>query len=356
MDDVTYHRIPGPPRGSVPLDTWLTMHVARVARITAELRPAVLHAASDYINALTARAVGNAFNIPVVYESRGFWEETWLSQKATEYGWDLAQLEHAHGLPDAYLLRRATEDRCRRDADWVVTLAGVMANRILAGGVDRGRISVIPNAVDVDAFPVLTRNGHMAAELGIAEPVTVIGYISSIVDYEGIDTLISAYETVKATAPTPVVLLIVGDGPERPRLMRQAASSGADGIIFTGRVPHDAVLDYYSLIDVFVVPRKPVEVCHLVTPLKPFEAFATGRTVVLSDVRALSEIAALSNAAETFAAGDADSLAKTLLSLLQDPARRHHLATTGAAWVRAHRTWIANAREYRRIYAALGAA
>jgi hypothetical protein len=61
------------------------------------------------------------------------------------------------------------------------------------------------------------------------------------------------------------------------------------------------------LIDVFVVPRKPVEVCHLVTPLKPFEAFSTGRTVVLSDVRALARVARDSGAAELFSAGDAES-------------------------------------------------
>jgi glycosyltransferase involved in cell wall biosynthesis len=356
VDGVTYHRVSGPPRGSLPLDRWLTMHLTRVGKLVAALRPAILHAASDYINALTARALGDAFKIPVVYESRGFWEETWLSRQATQHGWDLARLEHDHGLPDTYLLRRALEDRCRREADWVITLADVMADRIAAGAVDRGRITVIPNAVDVDAFPVLTRNPEVAARLGIADDTTVIGYISSLLEYEGIDTLISAYATVKDTSPTPVALLIVGDGPERLRLMQQAAAAGLDDVIFTGRVAHDAVLDYYSLIDIFVVPRKSVEVCHLVTPLKPFEAFSTGRTVVMSNVRALSEIAANSNAAELFEAGDADSLAKTLVSLLQDPSHRNDLATTGAAWVRSHRTWTANARAYLSIYAALGAA
>src|SRR6185295_13791323 len=144
-------------------------------------------------------------------------------------------------------------------------------------------------------------------------------------------------------------------GPERERLMRQASALGVSDVYFTGRVPHEVVLDYYSLIDIFVVPRRPVEVCHLVTPLKPFEAFSTGRTVVLSNVRALARIAEQSQAAELFEAGDARSLARVLTALLQNPARRAELARAGAEWVRAERTWATNAETYRRLYDNIGA-
>jgi glycosyltransferase involved in cell wall biosynthesis len=152
-----------------------------------------------------------------------------------------------------------------------------------------------------------------------------------------------------------VRLLIVGDGPELDPLLRQASDLGLDDAIFTGRVPHNEVLGYYSLIDIFVVPRKPVEVCHLVTPLKPFEALATGRTLVLSNVRALAAIAADSGAAALFEAGNPDALAATLTDLLGDEARRHRLAQIGAEWVRSHRTWSANGAAYLDVYRALGA-
>lgn len=356
VDGITYHRIPGPRRGTVPLDVWLKRHVEGIANLVRIVRPAVLHAASDFINAQTAEIVGKEFGIPVVYESRGFWEETWLSRQAKTFGWgDLKRLESVHGLPDVYRWRREIEDRCRKNADHVVTLADVMADRIVAGGVARERVTVVPNGVDVKAFPVLSRNATLAAELGISEETTVIGYISSIVEYEGIDTLISAYAKLKVSAPGPVRLLIVGDGAEREPLMRQAEALGLDDALFVGAVPHDRVLDYYSLIDIFVVPRRPVEVCHLVTPLKPFEAFSTGRTVVLSNVRALAEIAQKSGAAELFEAGNADSLAEVLLTLLKDPQRRQDLAAAGAAWVRVAHTWATNADTYIALYEQLGA-
>jgi glycosyltransferase involved in cell wall biosynthesis len=347
---IPHHRIPGPARGTVPLDEWLTGHAEGVMEIVLMVRPAVLHAASDFVNARAAEIVGRRLAIPVVYESRGFWEETWLSRQAQRFGWDLARLEATYGLPDTYLRRREVEDRCRQDADHVVTLADVMADRIEAGGVVRDRITVIPNAVDVEAFPVVSRNRGLLARLGIDQGATVIGYVSSLSEYEGIDTLVSAYAAVREASPTPVALLIVGDGPERERLMSQAASLGLADAVFTGQVPHDAVVDYYSVIDIFVVPRRPAQVCQLVTPLKPFEAFSTGRTVVLSNVRALAEIAEQSRAAELFQAGDDLSLASTLMALLKDTERRRELAAAGAAWVRAERTWAANARSYLAVY------
>ncbi|BFU42859.1 glycosyltransferase [Krasilnikovia sp. MM14-A1004] len=346
IDGITYHRITGPAAGTVPLDQWLREHVERTAELVRELRPAVLHAASNYLNALTALAIGRAYGIPVVYETRGFWEENWLSRQIQRAGWDYPEVMAKYGEPDIYRMRRDLEDRCRREADRVVTLAEVMAERIVLGGVPRERIHVVPNAVDTDRFPVLSRDAELAEQLGIPADTTVVGYISSLTEYEDVGTLIRAY----AQLDGDLALLIVGDGVERENLQQLAADLGVSGVHFTGQVPHEQVLRYYSLIDIFVVSRPPIEVCHLVTPLKPFEAFATGRAVVLSDVRALAGIARESGAAELFSAGDPASLVQVLRRLLADPDRRRELAEAGAAWVRRERTWAANAHLYARLY------
>jgi glycosyltransferase involved in cell wall biosynthesis len=353
---VSHHRLPGASRGSVPLDAWLDQHVQQLAALCRELRPAVLHAASDWTNALSARVVGTAVGIPVVYESRGFWEETWLSRQAAKFGWDLEQVEREWGLPDAYVWRHALEDRLRAEADHVVTLGRVMRDRIVTGGVPPERVSVVPNAVDVDEFPLLDRDTELAAELGIGADEVVVGYISSLVEYEGVDTLIDAVAELRARAGARVRLLVVGHGAEEEALRARATAAGLDGAaIFTGQVPHVDVLRYYSLIDVFVVPRRPVTVCQLVTPLKPYEALSTGRTLVMSDVAALREIAEDSGAAELFTPLDPTSLADVVEALVKDPARRARMSAEGAAWVRSARTWALNAQAYVGVYESLGA-
>ncbi|MEV6968508.1 glycosyltransferase, partial [Hamadaea sp. NPDC051192] len=78
--------------------------------------------------------------------------------------------------------------------------------------------------------------------------------------------------------------------------------------------------------------------------------FSTGRTVVLSNVRALARIAEQSGAAALFEAGEPGSLVTVLTELLADPERCRDLAEAGATWVRAERTWAANARTYEQVY------
>lgn len=356
LDGVTYHLPTGPIRLNTALTTWLSANVEELARVVSEVRPAVLHAHSDFFNAMTARAVGDYFGIPVIYESRGFWEESWLSRMAQANGIDnIESFSERWGSPDTYAWRRQREHSSREAADHVFTLAEVMKRRITDEGLPVGKTSVVPNAVSGDQFPVQTRNLELASKLGVQEDEIVIGYVSSLVEYEGVPVLIEAFSQLRKRLNVPVRLLVVGDGPVLESLKDKAESLGLSDALFTGRVPHEEILDYYGLIDVFVVPRTAAAVCQLVTPLKPFEAFATGRTIVMSDVDALKEIAEASGAAALFQAGNSDDLASVLEDLVASPEKRQRMAATGAAWVRESRSWEANAAVYNHEYANLAA-
>ncbi|MBO0924930.1 glycosyltransferase [Cellulomonas sp. zg-ZUI199] len=350
VDGVTYHRSVGDSIFDVGHAAWLQANAEALLEVARRVRPSVLHAHSDFFNALIARAVGDATGIPVVYEARGFWEESWLSRTADKYGWtDTAAVFARYGTPEAYEWRREREADARAAADHVVTLARVMSRRILAAGLPADRLTIVPNAVDGELFAVPSRDEALAAQLGIPAGAVVVGCVTSVVEYEGIEVLLEAFARLEQCGH-PTWLLVVGDGPVLGHLQKRAESLALTNVTFTGRVPHADVLRYYSVIDVFAVPRRPADVCRLVTPLKPFEAFATGRVVVLSDVEALQEIAEDSGAAALFRAGDPDALAETLRELVEDPDRREALARAGANWVRAERSWTANAQTYAALY------
>jgi glycosyltransferase involved in cell wall biosynthesis len=150
----------------------------------------------------------------------------------------------------------------------------------------------------------------------------------------------------------------VGDGDYRPTIEETARRLGLDDgtLIMTGRVEHDHVARYYSLIDVFVVPRTADRVSRLVTPIKPYEAMALERAVVVSDLPALREIVVPGETGLTFRAEDVDDLARTLGGLIDDPALRRRLGTQARAWIRAERTWDHNGRRYRELFERLGVA
>ncbi|MBM6403508.1 glycosyltransferase [Phycicoccus sp. CSK15P-2] len=407
---VRYFLLGGPQRGAVPWDEWVEANVRALAETVSMVRPAALHVHSDFINAVIAHPVATQYGIPVVNETRGFWEESWLSRTANAEGWqDLAELEARVGLPEVYRLRVEREAQMRSSASAVVTLARVMQSHIgeVATSLDLPAppVSIAPNAVAVEDFPVVGRSHALREQLGFSPDTMVVGYISSIVEYEGIDTLVRAMSDVEVALDTlrsqdvpvedsptrtevlserlrprhpsldpesldayscelalqvgrisggPVQLLVVGDGAELETLRLLAESLGMRGAVFTGRVPHDSVLEYYGAIDLFVVPRKRAAVTELVTPLKPYEAMSTGRPCVFSDVGALAEIAEDSGAATLFRAGDVLDLATTVAALLADPDRMATMASTGASWTRSERTWDLNARVYLDVYRSLG--
>lgn len=356
--DTDYYLLPGPARIDVLLDDWLRHNIQQLARLVLKLQPSVLHAQSDFFNALIVHAVGKHYGIPTVYESRGFWEDSWLSRTITANAWsDSESLFAMYGLPSAYEHRKNAEEIARQLPSHVFTLAEVMRDYILESGhgeITPESVTIVPNAVEPINFPVQERNEDLAAEIGIPDDAITIGYISSMVEYEGIDTLIDAYQQASREIARNVHLLLVGDGDYLTNLKERVDRNGIENVHFTGRVPHNEVLRYYGLIDIFVVPRKPSTVADLVTPLKPFEAFATGRAVILSDVLALREIAEQSGSVEVFQAGDPLDLSEKIVALAEDPARRAHLSSRASTWVRNHRTWDANVAKYYGVYKKLG--
>ena len=144
------------------------------------------------------------------------------------------------------------------------------------------------------------------------------------------------------------------EGPVRRHLETLAENLGvAELCCFSGRIPHDQVLKYYSLIDVFVVPRKNRAVCRLVTPLKPLEAMAQGLLLVASDVGGHKELIRDGETGMLFRAGDADDLARSVLQLMSMQERWPQMREAGRRFVETERNWTNSVARYRGVYGSL---
>ena len=342
---IPHYRIAAHPTRPAGVDARLRAYLEGAAPVLERTRAAVLHPASDYTNAIVGLELGRRYGLPVVYEVRGFPEEMrrrWAASSRCTY--------------EKSAWRREVEARCWREATSVVTLAEVMKRHIVAGGVDAERVVVIPNAVDPTAFRPVPPDPSLRARLGIAEGAFVIGYVSTLSSYEGLPHLIEAVARL-TTEGRVVQGLIVGDGQERERLRQLARRLGVgDRITITGSVPHEEVLAYYALMDVFVVPRTAEITSQLVTPLKPYEAMAAGKAVVVSRTEALQEMVIEGETGVSFEPEDAGDLARVVGELWDDPDRRRRLGARACEWVREHRTWEANASRYLELYRELGSA
>lgn len=313
----------------------------RLREIIPVIRPDILHAHSPALNGLAALRAGREFGIPVVYEIRAFWEDAAVDHGTSREG----------GV--RYRLTRALETYVTRQADAVTTICEGLRSDLAARGISDEKITVIPNAVDIERFPANGVADHaLRKSLGL-EGRTVFGFIGSFYAYEGLPLLIEALPEIMEASPN-ARLLLVGGGPQEALLRQRVASLGLDeAVVFTGRVPHDEVAAYYGLIDVLVYPRLSMRLTDLVTPLKPLEAMAQRKLVLASDVGGHRELIRDDENGVLFEAGSATSLARSAIRLLDARESWQALRDNGRCFVEQERNWASSVARYKPVYESL---
>ncbi|MGP9539870.1 glycosyltransferase [Brachybacterium sp. AOP43-C2-M15] len=309
-----------------PLFNYVGRYSNELEKTARRDHPAIIHAASNHWNGLTGVSVARKLGLPSIYEIRGLWEITRGSRNP----------EWAASNMYKYIARM--ESDAAKGATRVFTITGALRDEMVRRGVEAEKITVLPNGVDTERFTPIPRDEELARELRV-QGKTVIGYVGSILDYEGLGLLIDAAATLAAERDDFHVLL-VGDGAELESFRDRVREDGLDRVItFTGRVPHEDVERYYSLVDITPFPRLPLPVCEMVSPLKPFEAMAMGKAVVASDVAALAEIVTPGANGLLHAKGEAGSLTAELRRLLDDPELVGRLGAQAREWVVQNRDW-----------------
>jgi PEP-CTERM/exosortase A-associated glycosyltransferase len=242
------------------------------------------------------------------------------------------------------------ETRAVHKADAVAVICDGLRSDLIRRGVNAAKIFVSPNGVDLAMFGApLAHDAGLAAELGLAGAET-IGFIGSYYDYEGLDVLIAAMPRLVASRPA-MHLVLVGGGPMEAALRAQAeASAVADRIHFLGRVPHDQVERYYSVVDVLVYPRKRMRLTDLVTPLKPLEAMAQRRLVAASDVGGHRELIRDGDTGTLFRPDDPEALARAVAGLFGDREQWDSRRNRARAYVETDRNWSLNVGRYDSVY------
>ncbi|MFH0750720.1 MAG: glycosyltransferase family 4 protein [Chloroflexota bacterium] len=342
IDGIRMHRLDLGARypADVPLDRYLEDFAWLASGIVHAERPAILHAASGlrgYDMALVGLALRARHDLPLVYELRSFLETSWSGREGAE----LAEMSRR---------RQAAETRAMTGADAVVTIAEAMREDVVARGIPPERVFVTPNGVDADQFAPRPPDAALRARHGLHG--FVFGYVSNL-DHprEGQELLIEAAARLRSRG-RDATCLIVGDGRRRRELEELADRGRARAsVVFTGAVPHAEVPAYYAALDAFVVPRRDERAARHVTPLKPFEAMAMERPLVVSDLPALREIAAPDERGLVFAPDDADALVACLERLMDAPELGRALGRAGRAWVVRERTWATNVPIYEAVYA-----
>jgi PEP-CTERM/exosortase A-associated glycosyltransferase len=313
----------------------------RLEAIVEDLKPDVLHAHSPVLNVLPAIKVGRRFNIPVIYEVRAFWEDAAVDHGTTREGSLRYRLTHAL---DTLAFRRV---------DAVTTICEGLRRDIVGRGIPEEKVTVIPNAVDIENFSMGGEADPLLQEILGLQRMRVLGFVGSFYAYEGLALLLKALPEIIAQRPN-VRVLLVGGGPQQAELQALAARLGvSDKVIFVGRVPHQEVSRYYNLIDILVYPRLSMRLTELVTPLKPLEAMAQGKLFIASDVGGHHELIRDQETGVLFKAGNAHDLATKALHLLSETSQSAAMIAAGRRFVENERNWATSVQRYQLIYQSL---
>lgn len=339
-DGITYYRlVEGDGLNFIPVSEYLNNYKNAVKDRLQKNDSSLIHAASNHINGIAAVLAGRELGVRTVFEVRGMWEVTRLSRQPE---WE--------GTIEFKAYRYLETLACDK-ADLVITITESLKHELIQRGIESEKIHVIPNGVDTDIFKPVLVNRELKSDLGIALNDVVIGYVGSIVDYEGLDLLVDSIQYLVESGMSGFKVLIVGDGVELQSLKEKVSVANLNNyFVFTGRVPHEEVPSYYSVIDICPFPRRGLPVCELVSPLKPFEAMAMGKVVIGSSVKAIAEFIDEGVNGFVHQKDSVEDLAAKLMLAIKDEGFREKIKTSSRAWAVDNRDWKVLSEKVYGIY------
>lgn len=207
-------------------------------------------------------------------------------------------------------------------------------------GVPSERVDVVPNFVDTKVYHPGKEPCHRETLAPDGEKI-----IMHISNFRAVKKVLDTVEILaRVTKRVPARLILIGDGPERPRVQARAEELGvAEKVVFLGR--HDSVAELLSCADVFLLPSSK-ESFGLVA----LEAMACGVPVVASDVGGIPEVVPHGEAGFLCPVGDVDAMADAVTDILRDEELHARLATNGLAVVAEKFTAEFVVPQYETIY------
>ena len=345
FDGITYFRTQWPERSFLRktpllgLIKELSLFYTRIRKAVAEISPDIIHAHSPVLCAIPALVAARKAGVPLVYEIRAFWEDAAVaSGKFTE-----------NALK--YRLIRMLETVVCRRVDRVVSISRAMKEDLIARGIPENRLFVVPNGVDGFNLVPKARNRNLATRMGL-DGKTVIGYLGTFYDFEGIDDLIRTFAMLNKQKKD-VVLLLIGGGEMEQSIQAQATRLGNPNVVLIKKVPHNTVPDYYALMDMVIYPRKSTRITEMTTPLKPLEAMALGKPVICSAVGGLKELVGPDNGL-FFTPENDQELIHCCKQLMHDPALADRLTALGRKRALEERNWSHIVEKYHSVYDGTG--
>jgi glycosyltransferase involved in cell wall biosynthesis len=284
-------------------------------------RPEVVFATSPPLTmALPAIVAARRWRAPLVFEVRDLWPEAPIQMGALRSPW-------------AQRLARWLERAVYRSASEIVALSPGMRDGIVATGVAAERVTLIPNASDLDLFSPDLDPGDLRAELGLSGDDFVCAYFGTMGEANDLTQVVEAAALLEGRdgSARRVVFVLQGDGKRRAELRADVRRRGLDNVVFAAAGDKRAAARLAAASDACMTIFKDVPILATNSPNKLFDTFAAGRPAIVN-TDGWQRVLVEEHAAGVFARpGDAADLAGRVLFLRDDPERARRYGANARA-------------------------
>jgi glycosyltransferase involved in cell wall biosynthesis len=251
---------------------------------------------------------------------------------------------HIWSERNAYLHFYTVLDRLiLRCFDKAVGVSNEIVSLLRRAGISPEKIDKVSNGIHVEMFEGAPPT--LAEEIGKKDRV-LVGMVSRLLPEKGVVHYVRAAQQVLKVCPQAYFVL-VGDGPEGPRLKGLARELGIeDSVLFAGR--RGDMPSVYASLDIFVLPS-----LNEGMPLVILEAMAAKRAVIATRIAGIPEIIQHEQTGLLIEPGDIASLRDSIVRLIADRGLRDRLAASGYAHVRQCHSREVMAKNYVRLYEGL---
>jgi colanic acid biosynthesis glycosyl transferase WcaI len=220
-------------------------------------------------------------------------------------------------LREGIVLRglRQVEEFLYRRCTALTVIAPGFRDYLVRHGVEPSRVHVVHNGVDPGLFNGDGPDDEFVSRYGL-EGKFIVLYFGNVGLAQNLETLLRAAEVLQDDDAFRFVIL--GDGVDKSRLMKLAASRGLRNCQFVDTQPRERLPGIVAAAHVLVVMLRPAELFEMTIPSKLYECLAAGKPIVCAVAGDAAEIVRNAGAGVTVTPGDVAGVVRAIQTIRAD--------------------------------------
>lgn len=227
------------------------------------------------------------------------------------------------------------EDFFMKQSWKISTVTEAFMTHIHERGIEKNKITYLPNGADTNFLKPLFPNKKLISKWNLGNKKVFL-YVGTHAFYHGLEIIIKAASILKNNKD--IIFLMIGNGPERERIINMAESEHLDNIIF-GESPYEEMADLYSISYCSIASLKNIQVSKQMRLSKIFPSLSCAKPVIYAGI---GEAADLLNKHECGLIVEPENpikLSETILKLAEDKTLQTKLGESGRRLVEKDYSW-----------------